>query len=168
MSGLFFLNNLLLPLINHINLHSLFDSDLTTTQLCQLDKINSIGTRFSAFGNSPFLGISNILVFFSCNRTSVLLIKKKSECILITYQVLWIIATFCCFLFPVLLWKLMFNFNALPADTLSINSIFSQFFSILSLGYLCLYFWWVVAWHTWQRGVYQLWYPVHSLVKRFW
>jgi hypothetical protein len=72
----FFVNNLLLPLINHINLHSLFDSDLTTTQLCQLDKINSIGTRFSAFGNSPFLGISNILVFFSCNRTSVLLIKK--------------------------------------------------------------------------------------------
>lgn len=28
-------------------------------------------------------------------------------------------ATFCCLLFPVLLWKLMFNFNALPADTLS-------------------------------------------------
>lgn len=57
-------------LIDNIDLDGLGSSNLSTSELDKFNKVNSVRSRLGVLGNSPFLGVNNILVVLGSNRAT--------------------------------------------------------------------------------------------------
>lgn len=58
-------------LIDNIDLDGLGSSNLSTSELDKFNKVNSVRSRLGVLGNSPFLGVNNILVVLGSNRAAL-------------------------------------------------------------------------------------------------